>query len=338
MHLLAAFLAYGDAPSSHIQLNVVLQYVQTDLPALLADAMEAAAIFIYLYATRRLGRRGRRWSPWSSACFIAGVACVWVAVGSGVASYDEKNVVIHVVQHVLLMMVAAPLIVLGKPITLATQAARRANQVRIVKVLHSRAVEALTFPVLTWFLYFGVMYAYFEDRGLYDYAINHVLFHDATHFIFLTIGLLYWQPIIGADPTRWKMPPGVRILITFIGMPFEVFLGISIYMSSQPIDPINSLENTRAAGQAFWILAMAATTACLAVMAVQWYRQLQRETPREDRQAQIQAEQSRQAAARLGVAPQREGWTIPAWRLAQIQAQQTRAARAVGKGPTAGVD
>lgn len=326
MHLPTAFLTYGDAPSSHIQLHVVLQYVQTDPLALLAIAVEASAILAYLYGVRRLGRRGRHWSPWHTASFIAGVLCVWVAVGSGVAAYDEENVVMHVAQHVLLMMVAAPLIVLGKPLTLATQAARRVNQVRIIKILHSRAVAALTFPVLTWFLYYGAMYAYFEDRGLYDYSINHVLFHDATHFIFLTVGLLYWQPIIGTDPTRWKMPSGARILITFIGMPFEVFLGISIYMSRRSIDPINSLENTRAAGQAFWILSMAATTACIAVMAIQWYRQLQRQTPREDRHAQIQAEQSRQTAARLGIAPVPEGWTIPPWRLAQIQAQQARTA------------
>lgn len=341
MHLLAAFLTYGDAPSSHIQLHVVLQYVQTGPLAFVADAFEATAIAIYLYGTRRLARRGRHWPPGATACFVAGVVCVWVAIGSGVAAYDEKNVVMHVAQHVLLMMVAAPLIVLGKPLTLATQAARRANQVRIIKVLHSRAVAALTFPVLTWFIYYGTMYAFFEDRGLYDYSIDHVLFHDATHLVFLTAGLLYWQPLIGTDPTRWKIPPAARILITFIGMPFEAFLGISIYLSSRPIDPINSLENTRAAGQAFWILAMAATAACVAVMAVQWYQQLQRQTPREDRQAQIQAEQSRQAAARLGVTPGRDGWTIPAWRLAQIQAQQSRAARAaraVGTDPPAGAD
>ncbi len=239
----------------------------------------------------------------------------------------------HVVQHVLLMMVAAPLIVMGKPLTLATQAARRTNQVRIIKVLHSRVVAALTFPVLTWFLYFGSMYAYFEDRSLYDYSVQHVLFHDATHLIFLTVGLLYWQPILGTDTSRWKMPPGVRILVTFIGMPFEAFLGISIYMTDQPIDPINSLENTKAAGQAFWILAMAASAVCIAVIAIRWYEQMERQTGREDRQADAQAHSSREAAARLGVTPQREGWTVPAWRLAQIQAQQARNARTPGSGP-----
>ncbi len=50
MRLAAAFLAYGDAPSSHIQLQVVLQYVQTDPLALTAAAIEAAAIVVYLTA------------------------------------------------------------------------------------------------------------------------------------------------------------------------------------------------------------------------------------------------------------------------------------------------
>ena len=327
MHLPSELLAYGDAPSSHIQFHVVLQYVQTDSLALVAAALEVLAIALYMYATRRLARRERHWSRWSTASFVAGVFSVWLAAGSGVAAYDEKNVVMHVVQHVLLMMVAAPLIVLGKPLTLAMQAAHRPNQVRIVKVLQSRPFAALTFPVLTWFLYFGSMYAYFQDRALYQYSAQHIAFHDASHIVFLTIGLLYWQPIIGSDPTRWKIPPGGRILITFLGMPFEAFLGISIYMSTQPIDPINSLGDTKAGGQAFWILSMAATAVCIGVIAVQWYKQLERQTQREDRQARIEADRSTEEAARLGVTPEREGWTVPAWRLAQIQADRARAER-----------
>ncbi len=116
------------------------------------------------------------------------------------------------------------------------------------------------------------------------------------------MGLPYWQPIIGTDTSRWKMSPGVRILVTFIGMPFEAFLGISIYMTDQPIDPINSLENTRA-GQAFWILAMAASAVCIAAIAIRCYEQMERQTGREDRRAEAQAHSSREDAARLGVTP-----------------------------------
>jgi putative membrane protein len=327
MHLpVIDILAYGDAPRSQVQLHILLRGIQSNYLALLADGIELAAIAMYLLGVRRLARRGRHWPRPCTTSFVAGIVVIWVAIGSGLAAYDEVNVVMHVVQHVLLMMVAPPLIVLAKPITLATQAVRRSNQVRIVRVLHSLPVAVLTFPVVTWLLYFGAMYAYFQDRHIYAYSVDHVLFHDATHLIFLAIGLLYWQPILGRELTRWKLHPGLCMLLTFIGMPFEAFLGISINMTTQPIDPINTLANTRAAGQVFWILAMACTGAAIAVIASQWYRQLERQTPREDRQAELQADRARYAAAQLGITPTREGWTIPAWRLAQIQHQQARKA------------
>lgn len=322
-----ALLTYGEAPTAKVQMHVLFTGVQTDPLALVAAGVEIAMIGLYLLGVRRLTRRGRHWSALSSTNFVAGIVVIWIAVGSGLAAYDDVNVVAHVVQHIILMMVAPPLLVMGKPITLATQAARRRNQVRILKVVHSRVLALLTFPVLTWFLYYGVMYAFFLDRRLYDYAVNHVLFHDATHLIFLAVGYLYWQPLIGLDPTRWRLSHPIRILTTFVGMPFEAFLGIAVAMSTTPIDPINTLANTKAAGNIFWILAMAVTGPCIAVMALRWYRQIQRQTPREDRFAVASAEESSVRAAQLGVEASREGWTIPPWRLAQLEAQAARRAR-----------
>lgn len=325
-----ALLTYGDAPGAHVQLHVLLTGVQTNGLAVAAGLGELLAVGLYLFGVSRLARRGRRWSRRATASFVAGVAAVWVAVGSGLAAYDEVNVQMHVVQHILLMMVAPPLLALGKPVTLASQALPRRAQVGLLRAVHSRVLAAATFPVLTWFLYYGSMYVYFGDRSVYHYSTVHPLFHDATHLIFLTVGLLYWQPLLGSDPSRWRLPYPARVLIVFIGMPFEAFLGISLDMSNRPIDPINTLANTRAAGQTFWILAMAATAAALAVIARQWYRQLDRQTPREDRLAETQAVESAERAARLGVTPNREGWTVPEWRLAQIERQRLVTQRRAG--------
>lgn len=317
-------LADSDPTSPNVHWHVLLTGVQTAGLALAADAILAAVLCLYLFGIWRLARKGRPWSPWAAGAFIAGLATVWVAVGSGLAAYDEINVVVHVVQHILLMMVAAPLLALGKPITLASQAARRPNQVRILKVVHSLPAAVITFPVLAWFLYYGSMYAYFLDRRIYDYSIDHVLFHDASHFVFLTVGYLYWQPLVGADPTRWRLSHPARILATMIGMPFEAFLGIAVYMTRTPIDPINTLANTRAAGQTFWILAMTVTGVCLTVMALQWYQHIERQTAAEDRRARRLATASAARAAGLGIQPDRDGWTVPPWRLAQLEARQAR--------------
>ncbi len=327
-------LAGSDPTSPNLQWHVLLTDVQTDTLALVADVVLLVLLGLYLTGVRRLARKGRSWSRWNGAAFVGGLVAVWVAIGSGLAAYDEMSVVAHVVQHILLMMVAAPLLTLGKPVTLASQAASRANQVRILKVVHSWPAAVLTFPVLTWFLYFGSMYTFFLDRGLYHYSIDHVLFHDATHLFMISVGFLYWQPVIGADPTRWRLSHPARLLSVFTGMPFEAFLGISVYMSKTPLDPVNTLANTHAGGQTFWILSMTVTGGAIAVLALQWYRQMDRQTPAEDRMAARVATDSEVRAAELGVRPEREGWTVPPWRLAQLEAQGRR--RAVDRGSEPG--
>jgi cytochrome c oxidase assembly factor CtaG len=104
----------GDPSMSAVQLHVVLTGVQTDRLALVADTVDVLVVFAYVCGVRRLAARGRSWSEAASAAFVGGIVCVWVAVGSGLAAYDDVNATIHMTQHALLMMVAAPLLALGK--------------------------------------------------------------------------------------------------------------------------------------------------------------------------------------------------------------------------------
>lgn len=306
--------------------HVLLTGIQTGPVALVADAFEVGAVAVYLVGVRRLARRGREWSPWVSAAFVTGIFAVWLAVGSGLARYDETNVTVHVVQHVLLMMIAAPLIALGKPVTLATQAVGRANQTRLVRLTRHPAVTALTFPVVGGLLYYGLMYAMFTSTGVYDYTVGHPVFHDASHLVLLAVGFIYWQPLVGGEQTRWRMAPPVRVLAVFLGMPLEAFLGISMRMRSQPLGPRgpigDTLANTQSAGQTFLILAMLAGGLCIAIIAARWLGDSERRTGREDRRASAAAAGSRALAEQLGVQGVPEGWAVPPWRLAELQARQ----------------
>jgi putative copper resistance protein D len=223
----APLLAFAEAPRATVSLRILLTGIQTGPLSLLTDALLFAIACSYLLGVRRLAGRGRRWSPWSTAAFFGGLAAMWVAVGSGLAAYDDVNVTMHVIQHVLLMMIAPPLVALGKPVTLVTQASTRAVQVRILRIVHSRVVGALTFPVFVWVFYYGTMYVFFMT-GVYQYAVFHPLFHDATHLWFFVAGYLFWEPLIGLDPARWRWPYPVRAVSLFLGMPFESFLGIGI--------------------------------------------------------------------------------------------------------------
>lgn len=306
--------------------HVLLTGFQTGPVALVADAVEAGAVAVYLVGVWRLTRRGRGWSPWLSAAFVTGIFSIWLAVGSGVAHYDETNVTVHVVQHVLLMMIAAPLIALGKPVTLAAQASRRANQTRLVRLTRSPVVTALTFPVVGGLLYYGSMYAMFTSRGVYEYTVDHPVLHDGSHLVLLAVGFIYWQPLIGGDQARWRLAPPVRLLAVFLGMPLEALLGISMRMRAQPLGPGTSigdtLSDTQSAGQTFLILAMLAGGLCIAIIAARWLAESERQTGREDRRALAGAAGSRALAGRLGDEAVPQGWSVPAWRLAELRARR----------------
>jgi cytochrome c oxidase assembly factor CtaG len=233
---------------------------------LAADALEVVAVLLYLVGVRRLARRGRRWAPSSTAAFIAGVVSMWVAVGSPLAGYDDVSAPVHVAQHALLMMIAPPLMAAGRPLTLAIQAAHRPTHVRIVKVVHSRAVASLTNPVAGWVVYYGAMAGCFLDRRVYSYLLSHPLAHDASHFGLLVIGYLYWQPLIGGEPSRWRLSHQARMASALAGTGVEAALGIAMMTFSQPLSPINTLGDTHAGGTVFLVLALSTCAMCSTVM------------------------------------------------------------------------
>jgi cytochrome c oxidase assembly factor CtaG len=293
--------------------------VQTGGLDLLADAIEGLALGAYAAAIVVLRSRGRRW-PWTSTgAFVAGIGALWIAVGSGVAAYDEVNVSLHVAQHVALMMVAAPLLAVGRPVTLVAQTARRPTQGRIVRLANGAFVGWLSHPIVITTLYYGTMAGYFLTP-VYGYSVFHPLFHDATHASFLAIGYLYWQPLVGGDPSRRRLSYPARILTLVVGGPVEALLGVALVVLPYRLSPANSVAQTNDAGRLFLILAMLVTGLWTGYVLASWLRRSVLETKREDRRAAAIRAASQLRAEELGatgVAP--AGWYVPPWRLVELE-------------------
>ncbi|MDE3203170.1 MAG: cytochrome c oxidase assembly protein [Acidobacteriota bacterium] len=241
--------------------QTVFSGVQTGGLALAADALQVLAAAVYLGGVGRLARKGRRWSRSSTACFLSGVGLLWLAVGSGLAAHDEQPTV-HVVQHALLMMVAPPLLLLGRPVTLAVQASRRPAQVRMVKVVHSRVLRHLTNPLLGWLLYYGSMGAMLADRQVYDYLLTHPLAHDGSHLLLVVVGSLYWQPLLDADPSPWRLSPRLRLGSALAGAGVETLLGVLILAGAGAVT-----AGAVPAGAAFLAVALPTCGACCPALA-----------------------------------------------------------------------
>ena len=141
------------------------------------------------------------------------------------------------VQHVLLALVAAPLIALAAPITLILRVASPATRRRwILPVLHSRVVRVLAFPVVAWVVFAGVMWvAHFSP--LFDAALEDPLVHDLEHALFLGAALLFWWPAVALDPAPWRMPHPARALYVFLQMTQNTFLAVVLLNATTVLYP-----------------------------------------------------------------------------------------------------
>jgi len=245
----------------------------------------------YLNAEWRLALRGRRWSPRRTLSFLAGLVVVALAFVSPVDVFTMVYFQAHVVQHLLLMVVAPPLLALGAPSTLLLQTSSRRVKERWLGVLHSGPFAVLSHPVTVWFAYFGLMFAFFLTP-LINVAMNHMALMDLLNVVFLASGTLYWWPMVGIDPIpRWKMSYGMRLLNLLAGSAVEAFLGVAILASSHPAASMYTLASTRSGGALLWVSTELSTLGGFLPIFVQWVRSEDRAGARADLKAAERAAQ-----------------------------------------------
>src|SRR5947208_10997216 len=238
------------------------------------------------------------------AAFYGGLAVCVLALLSPIDTYGDVSFADHMVQHLLLILVAAPLFALGTPITLLLRAARPETRKRIVlPILQSRPVSILTRPVVAWLLFAVVQYAT-HFTGFYNAAENHVGIHALEHGSYLLSGVLFWWPVVGLDPAPHRLSYPARILYVVLAMPFSAFLGVAIISASAPLyahyahlpPPWASgvMNDQNDAGALMWEVGGIASLIAVLFVAAAWFRH------DEARQRRIEEEVDRREAGGLG--------------------------------------
>ena len=259
-------------------------------------AVEVTAGVWYCNGVRRLAVRGRAWPAFRTAMFLSGLLVTALALQSPVSTLVASSFEYHVVQHMLLMVVAAPLLALSGPMTLALQTTSHRTKVVLLTILNSRAFGALTFPVTIWFLYYGVMFAFFLTP-LLGYAMDHMVLMDLLNLVFFFGGCNFWWATIGIDHNpRWKMTHGLRIINLLIGVPFESFLGIAL-LGGAAAASMYTVGQTHVGGGMVWGIGELSAFVGTGIVMVQWARDDTRAAAREDRRTA-----ARQRAAARAVA------------------------------------
>jgi putative membrane protein len=255
---------------------------------------------LYGFAVLRLQWRGDRWPVGRTAAFTVGVLTVGVTMCTRLNDYGMVLFSVHMVQHMILSMLSPILLLLGAPVTLALRALPTAGRGRtgprelLVKLLRSRYLRIITHPAFTIPLFIASLYAlYFSP--LFDFLMRSEVGHLAMMVHFLSVGLLFFWPIMGVDPGPHRPGYVMRMLELFAGMPFHAFFGIAVMMASEPLVTtfkhpaaslgVDALNDQTAAGGIAWAFSEIPSVIVLVALLFQWYTSEQRQARRQDRAA-----------------------------------------------------
>jgi putative membrane protein len=174
---------------------------------------------------------------WRIASWVAGVLVIFVALSSSIDIYSDALFSVHMIQHLLLMMVGAPMLAMGAPVTLLLRAASPTQRRRwILPVLHSRPVRLLTHPLVTWILFAAVMWgSHFSP--LYELSLEDGRVHILEHLLYVVSAYLFWLPVVGADPIQTRLSYPLRLGYLALQMPQNSFLSLAIWQAGDVLYP-----------------------------------------------------------------------------------------------------
>ncbi len=237
---------------------------------------------LYLWGVVRVGRRhpARPWPVLRTAAFTGGLLVVVLATQSGIGTYDDTLFYVHMIQHLMLIMVAPAMLVTGQPVTLLLHASRNPLHTWVKRVVRSRPVVWLTWPALGVMAYAATIVGT-HLTSFMNLVETYPAIHDAEHVLYLVVGYLYFLPLIGREPIRWKVSYPLRLFLLFIAMPVDAFTGVVLNSySSDPFKPMqprswgpSPLDDIHSGGAVMWIGGAAIMFVVIMVTFFAWSRE-----------------------------------------------------------------
>ena len=254
-------------------LNVVLHIGQPVQPHDLGgawnfDPVVVGGVILLGWAYRRgRGRRpGRNRDRRRQRHFVTALIVVAVALISPLDAASGSLASAHMIQHVLLVVVAAPLMASAAPgpalFRSAPVALRRAitGWRRRLRLTPSN-LAALQTPVVAWLLHVGTVW-FWHAAGPYEAALSSDVLHAAEHLSFLVTGFLFWRVVVG-HPVTMRVSGGHGVVLMFAMSLQGVFLAALLTFASTPWYPtystrtqgwnVSPLDDQRLAGLIMWL-------------------------------------------------------------------------------------
>ena len=232
---------------------------------------------------------------WRARCFSGALVALGLALLSPLDALSGSLASAHMVQHLLLLLVAAPLLALSAPSSAILRgsplALRRASGRwrRRFGLTHGN-LGALRHPAAVWLLSVGVVW-FWHAAAPYDATLDNQLLHVLEHASFLVTAVLFWQVVVGVRGAA-RVSGGLGVLLVFAMAMQSVFLSVLLTFARTPwysgyaattapwgLDP---LTDQRLAGVIMWIPAGVIYLVVALALLVTWIRATEREMSRSE--------------------------------------------------------
>ena len=231
--------------------------------------VSSALIFAaFLYLRGWLGVRSQAHGNvegWRAGSFLLGLLFIWIAMASPLATLDHEMLTAHMVQHLLLMTLAPPLILLGMPRKPLAHDGLQRFLKAIGRPLRSEPMQqfasVVTHPALCWFAAAGTLVVW-HIPSVFMLGLRSQVWHGAEQASFLVTGLLFWSPVVRPLQNSLKWPESSILLYLFLAtLPCDILSGFlvfcdrvvySVFLSSPRSFGLSALADQQCAGALMW--------------------------------------------------------------------------------------
>jgi cytochrome c oxidase assembly factor CtaG len=228
-------------------------------------------IFGVIYTRGWFGIRKTRadqFPMWRLASFLLGLAIIWLAIASPLDGFADVLLSAHMVEHLLLMSFAPPLLLLGYPAVPLLRGLPRGVTVHLlgplirIKMLRHLGHILIT-PLVAW-LAMNLAFLGWHVPAAYDFALEHEHWHEFEHLCFLGTSILFWWPLVRPWPTRKNYAGWLLLLYLVMADIVNTVLSAFLAFCDRPVYPyylrepnpfnISPLSDQRAGAVVMWVI------------------------------------------------------------------------------------
>ena len=250
-----------------------------------------------LCTSTRAGKKLNRWrmgAGWRPVLYLGTLVLLGITLMSPIDVLSAQLFTMHMIQHILLVMIIPPLLLLTNPFPIILWGLPRTTRIGIGRLFSRESrfryyLARLTSPALVWFA-FVIVYWGWHDPNAYTLALESALIHDLEHLTFFGVSLLFWWHVTAAGPRIHKrLSPFARFAYVLTAIPPNMIAGVVIAFTGRPIYPyyaamprlwgLSVMEDQQIAGVIMWVPGSMMFILAALILVGRWLQEEEKKPP-----------------------------------------------------------